>query len=1701
MIQLKATRLLLASFVSLLSGLPLGAQSFRQGNPIAVQDAPAGWSVDDAQGLVRAVVPVATLPGEIPVPLTLRINGSHQINAWNVSVIDDSGPRPLWIPDAAFTVDRPAWGSLNFGYMTTSRNFSWTQYSTATPGYYTEPGVTVLEDGRSYTDGDWMAWSSYAGSTSCTLASDFGFTNNTAPSVTSDGAEIKYQVTSTTKLGTWAGQLTGRVNGFTTQGNYWVVMDRGKARVFAYLQELQTWAPVLWVDRFGHSATFTWTRTVAGLPSGVNAAYSVVVDNRRPGSSSARGIQVQWATWTDTTAIQPLMRADFIGVDLPSIVVNGYSGQASGRPAGMSFPAQDPYSDNYIHLATPDPEIGGLNGRPASVQIGDRANLSQPAWALLPVPSAGPSAPTMTTQSWTFTWDANGAALTSMTAPNGLQAQLISSLDGGAPTPGSWSTHQTSGAVYLWRGDTLNETGSNGLGGTVEHEQVWTRSLPTTSTGNGANWSVTKQDWYPSQGASLKKWTFNFGPYTQPTAYSNAALASVLLQDATGTNTWMTVTNTLTNMGLDGLKTQVTGQSVAYPFTAEPSVMSGSTPDPDGLRIDQSVLTVGSANTLVKQVTPAYIGHPEKLALQFPSSLTTKLYSPTGSLLSPSGLQEYQYDGGSTFTLGEETKVFQQDPGSSGNQMGSVLTYDSEGRPSTRANFALNGGTAIPTGVSTTTLAYDATTGWPSSQTVTATSPSVSLTSTVLQRDTAGRPLQVQDVKGVVTSFTYDLLGRILSQSTQGKGTVTVAYNGDQLTRSITGAGGTTTQILDAFGRMVQQTDPLGTVTTTSYDVHGRVATQVQTPATTTGGQAARTTSWSYDLLDRPTSMTGPDGVTTTTAYAADTTGKLTVTTSTNTATGTKAIKTANALGQVISTQVLDGASTLKNTSYTYDGQGHAVTVTDKDAGGVTQTRTFTYDGWGHLIQKTEPETGTQVFGGFNALGQPTSIQEGVSGGTAFRTRALSYDGLGRLLSQANGPDNTTYTYTGAFLTSASATTSGWTVSQAFTYLPAANGAFLQTESSTQPDFSASLTYGYDANGQLSSLTYPDGRVVSYGRDALTRMSSVSQQPSGGSLTSVATVGYDPGWGFQSLLAFASGAQSVWSAQSDGMHLSKWRIQRSDGTALDQDRLYSYDASKDNLSQAGEWSLVHDHLGRLIGSTASTLGNYSATYGYDAFDNNITASLSGSTPPQAWSFSLSALPNNQVPPEILVGGYPAASGWEYNATGEATSTSGTPSGYLGLQWDGLGRMTQINSSGQVLENEGYAPSGMRVRRDDSVSANSRRYVYTSGGLLLAEYTPKSGGGWQWNRDVVYLGSQAIVEIDSAGTHELHSDHLGTPRVITMASGGTAVIEGRQNYGPYGETFSAMDSGYQPLTGYTGHVQTDPTGLIYMRGRFYTPIWHRFVNSDGGADSQELNQTTYVHGSPVSHTDPSGMIAAYYWDGSGINPYAGVFATIGWQFANEGFQMGLAPSGLLGTGPWAGGISNFEAGQIAGLSKFGWGMSLGRLQSIDFSGMNLTALFIDERGEGLITFSGPYSNLMQGYFESLLIGSYLYGDFKAYSIVSMALDLHGSINFREAFQDDYYSPSSNTVNIDLRLAIALGTTNGLQVIPFEIVIAHELGHAAGVLFQENDSTLGMTNVNVNENPVRWEFGLPSRINYSDFQFLAYVWDPLHYHYPF
>ena len=206
----------------------------------------------------------------------------------------------------------------------------------------------------------------------------------------------------------------------------------------------------------------------------------------------------------------------------------------------------------------------------------------------------------------------------------------------------------------------------------------------------------------------------------------------------------------------------------------------------------------------------------------------------------------------------------------------------------------------------------------------------------------------------------------------------------------------------------------------------------------------------------------------------------------------------------------------------------------------------------------------------------------------------------------------------------------------------------------------------------------------------------------------------------------------------------------------------------------------------------------------------------------------------------------------YSAT---VSGSGTPSQAVTWKVDGIangnGSVGTITTSGVYT-----APN---TPGDHTITATSQQDGSAAGNVTV--HVP----GWVlvWKRDIVYLGTREAAEFDTAGMHVTQVDHLGSPRIVTGPSGS---LESQQKYLPYGELLEQVKQGPNSITtakGYTGHEQTDPSGLIYMQARFYLPQYGRFASPDPARDqhfeeTQSWNIYSYVRNSPIMSTDPTGM---------------------------------------------------------------------------------------------------------------------------------------------------------------------------------------------------------------------------------------------------
>jgi len=82
--------------------------------------------------------------------------------------------------------------------------------------------------------------------------------------------------------------------------------------------------------------------------------------------------------------------------------------------------------------------------------------------------------------------------------------------------------------------------------------------------------------------------------------------------------------------------------------------------------------------------------------------------------------------------------------------------------------------------------------------------------------------------------------------------------------------------------------------------------------------------------------------------------------------------------------------------------------------------------------------------------------------------------------------------------------------------------------------------------------------------------------------------------------------------------------------------------------------------------------------------------------------------------------------------------------------------------------------------------------------------------------------------DSAGAMSyFHTDGLGSVRQLTDGTGNLIFAA---NFEPYGSVLSQNSLGGSSNLGYTG-APSDPSGLVYLNARFYSPSIGSFLTHD------------------------------------------------------------------------------------------------------------------------------------------------------------------------------------------------------------------------------------------------------------------------------
>ncbi len=700
------------------------------------------------------------------------------------------------------------------------------------------------------------------------------------------------------------------------------------------------------------------------------------------------------------------------------------------------------------------------------------------------------------------------------------------------------------------------------------------------------------------------------------------------------------------------------------------------------------------------------------------------------------------------------------------------------------------------------------------------------------QYDANGRLQSVTDAVGRVTTFTYGATGKIIKVTDPAGREATYEYDAsNNLIKTVDMAGNLVTYTYDANSYMNSLTTPKGTyqVTNVPYvePAFGLVVSSIADPlgnsrAYTTPGNVivqvddANGNPWQYFIRASDaatTDFTDPlgnklhldiDGAGNTTAI--------------KDAKGNQTNLSYDSRGNVLTiTNPLQNKVTL-----TYDNRDNLTSLKDP----LLRTYQYVYDAKDHLTKVTDPKSGVTIFT-YDSFGQLTSLTDPRNNVTTFtydnqgnlktmttplgHITSYSYDAIGRLISattpkgdtinysyddidrltKINYPDSSVALYTYECCNLKMVSDKNGTLN--FVYDKANRMA-------TYADvFGKAIQYGYDKAGNLLSLSYPDGKLVTYEYDKANRLIKVTDW-----LGNTVTYDYDAAGNLISARTF-SGLVTAYqydksnrltalaNVKPDGSLLSYYKYtldvlgnrktvaaQEPLSLALQPEMVTSsYDPDNQLTSATGK-TFVHDNNGNLISETE---GANVKTYGYDLND----------------------------------------------------------------------RLTQVTANGQTTQ---YQYDGLGYRLSKTVGSSVTRYVLDPNGVLSNVLGETDATGNFTSYYVYGLG--LVSKITPNGQTFFHQyDGLGSTMAMTDPSGN---VLNKYAYDPFGNLSSNFTETIPNPFRYVGRfgVMDESNGLLYMRARYYSPEVARFISKDPIGLAGGLNMYAYVRNNPVRLIDPTGL---------------------------------------------------------------------------------------------------------------------------------------------------------------------------------------------------------------------------------------------------
>lgn len=801
--------------------------------------------------------------------------------------------------------------------------------------------------------------------------------------------------------------------------------------------------------------------------------------------------------------------------------------------------------------------------------------------------------------------------------------------------------------------------------------------------------------------------------------------------------------------------------------------------------------------------------------------------------------------------------------------------------------------------------------------------------------DTLGGYAVATDANGHASTYCYDLQGLVLQTIDPDSANGTASYTADQ--------------------HVATSTDALSQLTRASYNANNDV-TQVTAPADGIGQTAASagatyntpSTVTGYQYL--PSSVTDAEG--NCTAYVYDTAGSVTDTYA-GQATGCDGgsggvhvgtryqgdpgVSCGARTGEVC--EVIDGNS--NDTTYSYDSGGNLTSVTPPSP---LSGETITYDSLSRLATVTDGK-GQKTSYSYDNLDRVTQIlYGGATTCTPSTGRCISYgyDADGNRQTVIDQSGTTTYYY----------------------------NALNQLTTEALPDASsdcagsspAGITYSYDGVGNL--LSYCDsGGTTTYAYDPDDRLLSIAE-PSGscGSTPTLCTTfGYNAD-GNRTTTTFPGGATettaldnaqnvaSVVGKSSTGTILTSFAYTYANGandTALMQSQ------TENDAVAANTYTYSYDSLGRLTAASVTSGSGTSFSYSYDS-DGNMLSRTAGSATTSygynsadelCWAYAGASSNACASTPT-------GATTYSFDSDGNETGSSAGAS----FSYNSKNQTTSITYGGTTLANLAYSGDG----QGDRIAAGSATFDNSLAGAAIST-TSGSSTYYLYDDQGNVLGER----IGSAHYYFL-TDHLGSVRAVISGDGQT--VSERYGYDPFGGTTYSSGSVTNPF-GYAGGY-TDPTGLIHFGARYYDPTTGHWTQTDTAGTG-----FAYANDNPINEGDRSGYwahevsdfveVADHFWI-----PLTTMFLTLEWN--DNGYAISGATGSLITAVHNSGLLGNWSVTSVSLWWSSGcvwcWSITLSAVVGFKYSGgifglfgsyTNRLSLHLTAYGNGGWSWSASY----------------------------------------------------------------------------------------------------------------------------------------------